>query len=513
MTWETAAYGAGAIAAIAAVRELTREGDVHPHVLNHQSERGDVREKGQSPFFRSLSTPFGYPLLSGLHIRDGYYHRNGTMEDICKLGLKGNIREFDCRNAAIASVYEASHAISSYIQNNCHGVKKAAILFPESSANLTVTFALANRGISTVIAPINDSMLLHLSASKPEMIFLEAGIVSMTDLIKEVPSIKYIFLDIEATQEQHAWSIEEVAEMTNRSVVNYYDLFAIPESGSVEFDFVPFNDTPALIATYEEDDTIKTVEYRERHIVSAIAGLLKGMFHDCALTSNDNVLLLYPWSTVIGRIYLYTCLVAGCNIATSSQVGGQNIPELMQSNPPTVITATPAALHNLYSYIKDSQSSLSELRTQLLIRARLSRGRLPAFTRFSWAKSLRLIYTTIEKNDCLHSEEAAYIKATLATHISENLVYPTVCGAICQTNYFDYRQYDPALNLHNCGGPSPSVEIFFKDTDSLNAANDEGLLCVRGPAVSGDITCTNMEGLVAGDGCVYLLKDNFAENS
>lgn len=46
------------------------EPDVHPLLLARQSSASPVRQPGESSSFRSLETPHGYPLKSGLNVKD-----------------------------------------------------------------------------------------------------------------------------------------------------------------------------------------------------------------------------------------------------------------------------------------------------------------------------------------------------------------------------------------------------------------------------------------------------------
>ena len=48
----------------------SRDPDAHPMLLARQSHASPVRQAGESAVFRSLSTPHGIPLNSGLNIKD-----------------------------------------------------------------------------------------------------------------------------------------------------------------------------------------------------------------------------------------------------------------------------------------------------------------------------------------------------------------------------------------------------------------------------------------------------------
>lgn len=49
---------------------FSKDPDTHPFLLARQSSASFVRQPGESAIFRSLETPHGYPLRSGLNVKD-----------------------------------------------------------------------------------------------------------------------------------------------------------------------------------------------------------------------------------------------------------------------------------------------------------------------------------------------------------------------------------------------------------------------------------------------------------
>lgn len=47
-----------------------RDPDTHPFLLNRQAQGAPIRQAGESAVFRSNSSPHGYPLSSGLGVKD-----------------------------------------------------------------------------------------------------------------------------------------------------------------------------------------------------------------------------------------------------------------------------------------------------------------------------------------------------------------------------------------------------------------------------------------------------------
>ena len=72
---------------------LSKEPDTHPLLLARQSSASHVRQPGESAVFRSLETPHGYPLRTGLNVKDPgaakwANGRDGDLRDVWKQAIK-----------------------------------------------------------------------------------------------------------------------------------------------------------------------------------------------------------------------------------------------------------------------------------------------------------------------------------------------------------------------------------------------------------------------------------------
>lgn len=70
------------------------EPDTHPLLLARQAVASQIRHPGESAVFRSSETPHGYPLRSGLNVKDPGAQkwmsgRDGDLEDVWKQALRG----------------------------------------------------------------------------------------------------------------------------------------------------------------------------------------------------------------------------------------------------------------------------------------------------------------------------------------------------------------------------------------------------------------------------------------
>lgn len=72
------------------------EPDTHPLLLARQANASHVRQSGESAIFRSLETPSGYPLRSGLNVKDPgapkwTSGRDGDIRDVWKQAVSGPV--------------------------------------------------------------------------------------------------------------------------------------------------------------------------------------------------------------------------------------------------------------------------------------------------------------------------------------------------------------------------------------------------------------------------------------
>lgn len=75
-----------------------KEPDTHPFLLARQSQASPIRNEGESAVFRSTEIPYGYPLRSGLAIKDPGASkwtsgRDGDIRDVWRQAVTGAKKE------------------------------------------------------------------------------------------------------------------------------------------------------------------------------------------------------------------------------------------------------------------------------------------------------------------------------------------------------------------------------------------------------------------------------------
>ena len=132
------------------------EPDVHPFLLGRQASASMVRLPGESAVYRSLETPQGYPLRSGLNVKDENAPkwtagRDGDLRDVWRQALKPLKNGKDGETLSITSVLgkrtarytpkgltKDMNALGQHLQNG--GTRKIALYLPNSAELLVTLF-------------------------------------------------------------------------------------------------------------------------------------------------------------------------------------------------------------------------------------------------------------------------------------------------------------------------------------------------------------------------------------
>jgi hypothetical protein len=128
------------------------EPDTHPLLLARQASAGAIRNKGESAAYRSPEVPHGYPLKSGLNVKEDGAPRwaggkNGDLRDIWREVLRSGKAGLDGKSLPkglimtvlgkeevvehdIEQINKDINIVGTYLANS--GVKRVAIYLPNS---------------------------------------------------------------------------------------------------------------------------------------------------------------------------------------------------------------------------------------------------------------------------------------------------------------------------------------------------------------------------------------------
>lgn len=139
----------------------SKDPDIHPFLLARQSTESPIRKPGESAPYRSLETPYGFPLRNGLNVKDPgapkwSAGRRGDLRDIWKTAVHGVTNEDGSPSGKQAKIYTVlgrkaiEHSLQSITQEiNVIGhnlqsaqVKTVAICLTDSVELLATIFGL-----------------------------------------------------------------------------------------------------------------------------------------------------------------------------------------------------------------------------------------------------------------------------------------------------------------------------------------------------------------------------------
>ena len=139
---------------------LSKDPDTHPFLLARQATPSYVRQPGESAIFRSLETPHGYPLRSGLNVKEPNAPRwqsgkDGDLRDVWKKAVQGPTSEDGSSTGGpgkiltvlgkekvvehtVESISKEINALGQYLSQ--HGANHVAIYVPNSVESLVALF-------------------------------------------------------------------------------------------------------------------------------------------------------------------------------------------------------------------------------------------------------------------------------------------------------------------------------------------------------------------------------------
>lgn len=159
---------AGGIVAFLVFSFVTsKDSDIHPFLLARQSTAFPVRQPGETAQYRSLETPHGFPLRSGLNVKDPgaprwTSGRKGDLRDIWKAAVRGAVGEDGKGSGKQGKIYTVlgRKAIEHSLEQVTQEINVIGSRLQSSKVN---TVAVCLTDSVELLASIFGSKILHLS--------------------------------------------------------------------------------------------------------------------------------------------------------------------------------------------------------------------------------------------------------------------------------------------------------------------------------------------------------------
>ncbi|KUL84972.1 hypothetical protein ZTR_07895 [Talaromyces verruculosus] len=521
----------------------SKDPDVHPYLLARQATEAPVRQPGQSAAFRNLEVPHGFPLKSGLNVKDPDAPkwtggRNGDLRDIWKTAIRGSTGEFGTtagqrgkifsvlgKSAVERSLDEITaeiNVIGRYAQES--KAKVVAISLSDSVELLASLFASAFYGFQTVLIPHNlDPKKLggYLKKVQAELLIAEAGAVDLTVVTSGNKQLKDVIWVAKEGSRHMDWN-EVPAELEGSvKVAVWHEL--VEEKKKLDDTEVPAYDpksaTPSITAFWP--NTEEFIEYKPQNLVSAIGALLSSLPRNQRLDPEDVVLTIDSLIRPYALSWILAALYSNSSIALNSVAGeGVDFALATLGISPTVIVSSARTVSDYHKkFMKPHTGLISSISRSTQART-LDAGRMPSQNVLSRLANigrtaelslskLRLLAISYpvdgSPEDLLSSELLTDLRIFTGARIVYSLTAPGVAGGIAQTHLFDYRRHAGPAHF---GAPLSSVEIVLsghtEDTGIERAV--EGQLTVTGPAVVTKTVTIPVRARFRDDNTLQLLK-------
>ncbi|KAJ9629871.1 hypothetical protein H2203_002255 [Taxawa tesnikishii (nom. ined.)] len=511
------------------------EPDTHPLLLARQSAPSPVRHSGESATYRSPEVPHGYPLKSGLNVKDAGAPRwaggkDGDIRDIWREVMRGG--EGDSPAGMIMTVmgkegvYEHNlkdvskeiNIIGKHLQQT--GGKRVAIYLPNELEYLSAIFACAFYGLSAILIPYNqpqDVVMKLLNDTGADCLIAAAGSLPLEEVCSKVSGIEQVTWVVESTSRHMDWTgaPEEAKGKVRVSV--WHEL--VDDGKAQASSELPSNDeSPELgriVTIWHEKHggASQIVEFTQKNIVSAVGALSSALPLRQRLSPADLVLPADSFSHSYVLCLTFAALFNHASLAINSVAGpGVELPRVTRSVSPTIIIASAETLANTHTAETAGISSSIQKIAHVSQSQAQSAGRMPTDTLLfkllapsgNTPGKLRLIFTSERvgaSSPALSSTMLSDLRIFTRSRICYALTAANVAGAVAQTNLFDYRGTDGTQHSH-FGVPLSSVEVKLvsKNDAKVDGNLPEGEIVVSGPAVAGGQTKLGVSGSFREDG-------------
>nr|OQO18861.1 hypothetical protein B0A51_14527 [Rachicladosporium sp. CCFEE 5018] len=536
---------------------FSEEPDTHPLLLARQSVASPVRRKSESAVYRAPEIPHGYPLKSGLNVRDEgepkwKSGRDGDLRDIWREVMRGGKTDADGKEVPaglIMSVFGKDEpeehdleqlnwqidVMGRWLSGRKGACKRVATYLPNSVEYLIAIFACAFWGDETtpILLPFNlphAKVYELLRETKADTVIAAAGSLPLEELSTQLRgSVHTVIEVVEATSQHMDWGGTPKAVQGKLTVEAWHVI--LRDQGEWEKVELPkYSKTDpkkSVVAVYQPSDAMKDATittFTSANIIAGVAGLLNSLPLRQRLSPADLVLPADSFNSSYTLCWTLAALYTHTSLAITSVAGsGVEFATVSRSVSPTVVISSAATLAGLHE--KETSGITSKVQKFGLFSQEqtLAAGRMPVDT-YLWKflapsasntapGKLRLILTSslLARNGKL---EAPVLTSTMLSDLRiftrSRIVYaltsPKVAGMITASNVFDYRRTD-GEGAAKMGSPVGCLEIKLagsSDTE-VGQAEPTGELVVTGPSVVGGEVRTGGRCTIGSDGCLSVV--------
>ncbi|GFF51432.1 putative uncharacterized protein YHR045W [Aspergillus udagawae] len=518
----------------------SKDADIHPFLLARQSTAFPVRQPGESAAYRSLETPHGYPLRSGLNIKDPgapkwTSGRRGDLRDIWKAAVRGAVSESGAISGKQGKIYTVlgkkavEHSLDQVTQEinvighrlQESGVKSVAVCLTDSVELLAAIFAGAFYGFKTIIIPHNlEPQVLsgHLEKSQADALIAEAGALDLSLVAKNNKQLSQVIWVAKIGSQHMDWNQVPVDVQGSLEVAVWHELVEEKKdlTGLDVPSWDPNSPAPSVTTVWPTKSQVgDLIEFQPENLVAGIAGLTFSLPRNQRFNPDDLVLSIDSLSRSYPLCQIMSALFSNSSIALNSVAGeGVDFALATVGVSPTVIVASSRTMSEYHARHMEPQAGVLTSIVRWSQLRKLDAGVMPSRGLLNQVASigptaelslekLRLLCVShrADANPAarLTSAQLADLKIFLGARVVYALTGAGVAGAVSQTNVFDYRRSPGPSHF---GAPLSSVELHLTGVSDGNPL--EGQITVSGPAVVSGKTNLSSRGRIREDNTLEL---------
>ncbi|KAI9025036.1 hypothetical protein CLU79DRAFT_700229 [Phycomyces nitens] len=434
----------------------TKGPDIHPLLLNTQSDVSRLRHPGESAIYRSRMYPNGSPLLT----------------------------TFDRSVRTLCDLYEAE-AIGSKSKHIQAGLRTWAGLVPVSGnetsfvgiyasnspgchCNGLVTVPISVQATSSHVSHVINDTLLRVLAFDPVCFEKVISLVSGT-------SVKYIVAlgSVDPAS-------KDVAKKAGLELLTLKELEVVGQSGAVEAVRPGPNDIASIVFDSSSNQVYSKASY------------LMVLPPQQKITSNDRLLHNLPIDNVLGHTISSVFYYVGGSIAFEADQPKTDVKATLtriSQAKPTILVSGPRFLHQVKEVIESSYGNSFLFRRGFNKKLEcFKEGRLVNDSKYDmlvfrdirqtlFGGNLRVVFID---NDDNTEPIAPFLRAVLGVQVLKTFNRTETSGTMTASMFYDYNA-DPAA----CGAPLPCNELKLTDlTENGYTAEDKpnprGEIWIRG---------------------------------
>ncbi|KAI8987960.1 AMP-dependent synthetase/ligase [Mycotypha africana] len=513
-------------AALLSIRN-SKSPDIHPLLLNTQSDVSRLRHPEESAVYRSRMYPMGTPLCST------FDRSIRTLADLYKLaggggsaaGLDKHAEEEFLLANATTNDYLSYGAVSKKLKPIYHGLRTTAQLVPGNDTHSfvglygrhshyttiteiachshgLVTLPIAYNAPSSHVSHVLQKALLQCLLIDEDLLdrvlaLINGGNKGALKQIVVLPSSKTYTVTNEKKQlaKENGVDIMTFDELEEHGAAAAAAAAATASDKMDERVIAPTDIASIYFTSSIRKDAKHGVVLTHKNLLSSIASYLLVIPPQQRFTTKDRLLLSLPLDNVFGHVLATAVSVMGGSIAFLGDDEAEDVftsdkKSMVAHLKPTLLASGPAFLQQAKQWIESHYgTSFLFKRGYNVKKAFLEDGRLVSDCKYDmlvfrairqtlFGGNLRLIY--IDNDDSTDTDLAMFLRIVLCTQVLQAFNMTETTSSIVASMFYDYNA-DPEAK----GAPLPCNEIKLVDVPEMNLTaedmpNPRGEIWVRG---------------------------------